>query len=139
MACSFPTWGDIQPVGRGTPLPASGYRHAPSQRRSGGGGRPLVPEPAGAATSYERPARRIAGHRRALGVALDEPAQDGRRVNDVAPAGLRLEPARLLGFEVAGVLVDVDPGAQASHVQLGMELGGVDVGTDPERLHRAGG
>ena len=43
------------------------------------------------------------------------------------------------GLEVAGVLVDLDPGAQAGHVEFGVELGGVDVGADPERLHRAAG
>ncbi len=60
-------------------------------------------------------------------------------MGDVAAACLRLELAGLVGLEVARVLVDVDAGAQAGRVQLGMELGGVDVGADPERLHGAGG
>src|SRR5215472_379293 len=66
-------------------------------------------------------------------------AQDGGWVGDVAAPGPRLELVGLIGFEVAGVLVDLDPGAQAGRVQFGMELGGVDAGADPERLHRAPG
>jgi hypothetical protein len=67
---------------------------------------------------------------------LHEPLLDARTP---AAASKRLEFAGLSGFEVPGVLVDVDPGAQASRVQFGMELGGVGVQADPERLHRAGG
>jgi hypothetical protein len=60
-------------------------------------------------------------------------------VDDVAVRGARLETVGLVRCEVPGVLVDLDPGAQPGHVQFGVELGRVDVGTDPERLHRAGG
>ena len=42
------------------------------------------------------------------------------------------------GGEVAGVLVDLDAGADPGQVELGVELGGVDVAAHPERLHRAG-
>ena len=57
----------------------------------------------------------------------------------MAAGGLRLDLIGLVRLEVAGVLVDLDPGAQAGHVEFGVELGGVDVGADPERLHRAAG
>jgi hypothetical protein len=71
--------------------------------------------------------------------ALDELAQDDRRPGDVAAGGPLLDLLGLLGVEVAGVLVDLGPGAQAGHVQFGVELGGVDVRADPEGLHRAAG
>jgi hypothetical protein len=64
--------------------------------------------------------------------------QDGGRAGDIAAVGLRLEFAGLFGFEIAGVPIDVDPGAQAGCVQFGVELGGVHLGANPERLHRAG-
>src|SRR5690348_13442721 len=104
-------------------------------------------------TSYRRRSRRASGGsaatrvvaglsglsrgQRGLTVAPDEPAQDRRRPADVAAGGSRLDLVGLVGFEVAGVLVDLDPGAQAGHVELGVELGRVDVAADPERLHRA--
>src|SRR5262249_26792691 len=72
------------------------------------------------------------------GVAPGEPAQDGRRAGDVAAEGSGLELAGLRGFEIAGVLVNLDPGAQAGHVQFRMELGGIDRRANAERLHRAG-
>ena len=104
-------------------------------------------------TSYRRRSRRASGGsaatrvvaglsglcrgQRGLTVAPDEPAQDRRRPADVAAGGSRLDLVGLVGFEVAGVLVDLDPGAQAGHVELGVELGRVDVAAEPERLHRA--
>src|SRR6266487_143083 len=104
-------------------------------------------------TSYRRRSRRASGGsaatravaglsglsrgQRGLTVAPDEPAQDRRRPGDVAAGGSRHDPVGLVGFEVASVLVDLDPGAQAGHVELGVELGRVDVAADPERLHRA--
>src|SRR6266566_6529423 len=105
-------------------------------------------------TSYRRRSRRASGGsaatravaglsglspgRHALTVAPDEPAQDLRRPGDVAADGPRLDLVGLVRVEVPGVLVDLDPGAQAGHVEFGVELGRVDVGADPERLHRAG-
>src|SRR5215467_4172196 len=83
-----------------------------------------------------RPARR---GRCGAGVAPGEPAQDGRRMGDVAAVGLRLELIGLRRFEIASVLVDLYPGAQAGRVQLGVELGGIDGGAYAERLHRAAG
>jgi len=62
---------------------------------------------------------------------MDKLAQDGGRPGDIAAVGLRLELVGLSGFEIAGVLVDVDPGTQARGVQFGMELGGVDMGAAP--------
>jgi hypothetical protein len=59
-------------------------------------------------------------------------------VADLAAAGKRLDLVGHVRLEVAGVLVHVDPGAHAGRVELGVELGGVDVRADPERLHRAG-
>src|SRR5690349_15704005 len=56
---------------------------------------------------------------------------------DIAAANLRLEFASLPRLEVTGVFVDVDSGAQARYVQFGMELGGVNMRADLERLHRA--
>src|SRR5258707_6179747 len=76
--------------------------------------------------------------RHALTVAPDEPAQDRRRPGDVAAGGPRHDLVGLVRVEVPGVLVDLDPGAQAGHVEFGVELGRVDVGADPECLHRAG-
>src|SRR2546430_2629235 len=73
----------------------------------------------------------------ALTAAPDEPAQDRRRPDDIAADRLRLDLVGLIGVEVAGVLVDLDPGAQPGHVELRVELGRVDVAADPERLHRA--
>jgi len=72
-------------------------------------------------------------------VALDKLMHDGGRPGHVAAVGLRLQFGGLPGFEVAGVLVNVDPGTQARCVQFGMELRGIDMGADPERLHRASG
>src|SRR5436190_7511459 len=105
-------------------------------------------------TSYRWPARRASGGSAAtravaglsglspvgqvLTVAPDERAQDLRRPGDVAADGPRLDLVGLVRVEVPGVLVDLDPGAQAGHVEFGVELGRVDVGADPERLHRAG-
>ena len=43
------------------------------------------------------------------------------------------------GFEIAVVLVDVDPGEDARQIQFGVELGRVGVGADPEGLHGAVG
>src|SRR5436305_858640 len=73
----------------------------------------------------------------ALTVAPDEPAQDRRGPGDVAAGGPRLDLVGLVGREVAGVLVDPDPGVQAGHVELRVELRRVDIAADPERLHRA--
>src|SRR6266487_1860023 len=75
--------------------------------------------------------------RHALTVAPDEPAQDRRRPGDVAAGGPRLDLVGLVRVEVAGVLVDPDPGVQAGHVELRVELRRVDIAADPERLHRA--
>src|SRR3954447_21705766 len=72
-------------------------------------------------------------------VTRDEPAQDGRRPADVAAGGLGQDLVGLVRVEVAGVFVDFGPGAQAGQVELGVELGGIDVGADPEGLHRAPG
>src|SRR6266566_100236 len=103
-------------------------------------------------TSYRRRSRRASGSaatravaglsglspgRHALTVAPDEPAQDRRRPGDVAAGGPRLDLVGLVRVEVAGVLVDPDPGVQAGHVELGVKLRRVDVAADPERLHRA--
>src|SRR5690348_17136389 len=115
------------------------------------------PDPAGSdlptCTSYRRRSRRASGGsaatrtvaglsglspgRHALTVALDEPAQDRRRPGDVAAGGPRLDLVGLVRVEVAGVLVDPDPGVQAGHVEFGVKLRRVDVAADPERLHRA--
>src|SRR4029077_8306397 len=75
--------------------------------------------------------------RHALTVAPDEPAQDRRRPGDIAAGGPRLDLVGLVRVEVAGVLVDPDPGVQAGHVELGVKLRRVDVAADAERLHRA--
>src|SRR5690349_3851785 len=75
--------------------------------------------------------------RHTLTVAPDEPAQDRRRPGDIAAGGPRLDLVGLVRVEVAGVLVDLDPGVQAGHVELRVELRRVDVAADPERLHRA--
>src|SRR6476659_9898026 len=104
-------------------------------------------------TSYRRRSRRASGGiastravaglsdlspgRHALTVAPDAPAQDRRRPGDVAAGGPRLDLVGLVRVEVAGVLVDPDPGVQAGHVELGVKLRRVDVAADPERLHRA--
>src|SRR4029077_13598793 len=104
-------------------------------------------------TSYRRRSRRASGGsastravaglsdlspgRHALTVAPDEPAQDRRRPGDIAAGGPRLDLVGLVRVEVAGVLVDPDPGVQAGHVELGVKLRRVDVAADPERLHRA--
>src|SRR3954451_17743055 len=72
-------------------------------------------------------------------VALDEPLQDLRRLEETAAACHLLDRLGLVRLEVAGVLVDVDPGAQPVDVELGVELRRVDVAADPERLHRAPG
>src|SRR6266566_277576 len=66
----------------------------------------------------------------ALTAAPDEPAQDRRRPDDIAADRLRLDLVGLIGVEVAGVLVDLDPGAQPGHVELRVELGRVDVAAD---------
>src|SRR5580693_2606263 len=76
--------------------------------------------------------------RTAVRVALDELAQDNRRPGDVAAGGPRHDVVGLRRVEVAGVLIDPDPGGHAGHVQLGVELGGVDAAANPEDLHRAG-
>src|ERR1022692_4808134 len=81
---------------------------------------------AGRGHGGRRPGRRFGAGRPAAGVALGKPVQDGGRLGDAAAMGQRLELAGLPGFEVSGVLVDIDPGAQASRVQFGMELRGVD-------------
>src|SRR3954463_14980547 len=77
--------------------------------------------------------------RSAARVALDEPLQDLRRLEDPAAACHLLDRLGLVRLEVAGVLVDVDPGAQPVDVELGVELRGVDVATHAERLDRAPG
>src|SRR5262249_27519285 len=74
----------------------------------------------------------------AQAIAPDEPAQDFRWPGDLAAGGLRLDLVGLVRVEVARVLVDIYPGVQAGHVEFGVKLGRVDVGADPERLHRAG-
>src|ERR1700749_686055 len=74
-----------------------------------------------------------------LTVAPDEPAQDRRRPGDIAAGGPRLDLVGLVRVEVAGVLVDPDPGVQPGHVKLGVKLRRVDVAADPERLPRAAG
>src|SRR6267378_870011 len=58
--------------------------------------------------------------RHALTVAPDEPAQDRRRPGDVAAGGPRHDLVGLVRVEVPGVLVDLDPGAQAGHVEFGV-------------------
>src|SRR5579859_5087141 len=68
-------------------------------------------------------------------VALDKLTHDGGRPGHVAAVGVRLQFGGLPGFEVASVLVDVYPGTQARCIQFGMELRGIDVGADPERLY----
>src|SRR6185437_1892426 len=104
-------------------------------------------------TSYRRRSRRASGGssstravaglsglspgRHALTVAPDEPAQDRRRLGDIAAGGPRLDLVGLVRVEVAGVLVDPDPGVQAGHVEFGVKLRRVDVAANPERLHRA--
>ena len=71
------------------------------------------------------------------GVALHEPLQDLRGLEDPPRPGHLLHRLGLVGLEVARVPVDVDAGAEAVDVELGVELRGVDVPADPERLHRA--
>src|SRR5579859_625566 len=78
-----------------------------------------------------------ASHPGAQGVAVGEVAQDGVRVDDLAAPDRRLELLGLVRLEVTGMLVHVDPGAQAVHVEFGVKLRRVNVGADPERLHRA--
>src|SRR5579871_2769144 len=82
---------------------------------------------------------RGAGTHPVTAVTPDKRAQDRGRVADLAGPGLRLDLVGLAGVEVAGVLVHVDPGGHARRVQLGVELGGVDVRADPERLYLARG
>ena len=101
-----------------------------------GGALEFCPRPLGLA----EPGQGLPGPGRApAAVARDEFPQDRRRPADVAAGGLSLDLVGLVRVEVAGVLVDPDPGAQAGHVELGVELGGVDVRADPEGLHRAAG
>src|SRR5262249_49791878 len=108
---------------------------ARTQRRRDRHGGPGGPGPGGPGpASASGGARR---HRERAAEELDEPLHDRGRVDDVAAVSLRLELGSLFGLEVAGVLVHVDPGAQAVPVQLGVELGGIDGGADPQRLHRA--
>src|SRR3954451_20148277 len=67
-----------------------------------------------------------------------EPGEDLRRLDHLPRASHRLERLDLVRLEVAGVPVDLDTGAQSLDVQLGVELGGVDVLPDAEGLHGAG-
>src|SRR5690349_8961384 len=135
-------------------VPSRTTRNVPARRSS-----TAVPltDPAGpdlpTCTSYRRRCRCASGGsaatravaglsglsrgRRALTVAPDEPAQDRRRPGDIAAGGSRLDLVGLVRVEVAGVLVDPDPGVQAGHVELGVKLRRVDIAADPERLHRA--
>src|ERR1700749_3512302 len=117
----------------GPDLPTCTSYRRRSRRASGGSA-----APGGSAST-----RPVAGlsdlspGRHALTVAPDEPAQDRRRPGDIAAGGPRLDLVGLVRVEVAGVLVDPDPGVQAGHVEFGVKLRRVDVGADPERLHRA--
>src|ERR1700761_6239816 len=86
-------------------------------------------------TSYRRRSRRASGGsaaaravaglsglrpgRRGPTVARDEPAPRHRRPGHVAAGGPRPDLVGLVRVEVAGVLVDPDPGVQAGHVELG--------------------
>ena len=53
-----------------------------------------------------------------MGVALHEPLQDLGWLEDVCLPGHLLEGVGLVRVEVARVLVDVDAGAQALHVEV---------------------
>ena len=65
------------------------------------------------------------------GVALHEPLQDLRGLEDPPRPGHLLHRLGLVGLEVARVPVDVDAGAEAVDVELGVELRGVDVPRRP--------
>ena len=69
----------------------------------------------------------VAGRGSVTGVPLDEAGQDPGGLGDDGAVGHVLEVADLAGREVAVVAVDLDPGAQPVDVELGVELGGVDV------------
>ena len=72
-------------------------------------------------------------------VPLDEGGQDPGWFSDDAATGQVLQALCLPLREVAVLLVDLDPQAEPLDVELGVELGGVDVLADAEGLHRAGG
>src|SRR6266853_3966022 len=97
-----------------SPMPASGPSRNSCTRPTGCSLRHLTE----CSVRAPRLARPVAS------VALDEPMQDGMRVDDVTAAGKCLELAGLIWLEVAGVLVNLYPGTQAGRVQCGMELGG---------------
>src|SRR3954451_13301971 len=73
------------------------------------------------------------------GVAGDKVGQHPRRLGDVGDTEATDQVLEGVRLEVAGVLVDPHAGDDAGDVELGVELRGVEVPTDAEHLHRAGG
>ena len=68
---------------------------------------------------------------------LDKPLEDVGDLSNPARSSRCQDGIGLLGLEVAGVLVDLDPGSQAVKIKLRVELGGVDLSADAESLHWA--
>src|SRR5438105_7629526 len=117
------TWPRCPPPPRRSASPPA---ESPSSRAVAGrgvGARPeRAPGPSLAAGGDGGLRSGLGTDRTAARVTPDELAQDRGRVADIAAPGQRLELARLLRLEVAGVLVDVDPDAQAVRVQFGVKL-----------------
>jgi len=72
----------------------------------------------------------------AAGEELDKPFEDVGYRGDPTRSGRCQHRVGLLGLEVAGVLVDLDPRGQAVQVKLRVELGGVGPPANPESLYR---
>lgn len=71
------------------------------------------------------------------GEERDKPFEDVGDLGHPAGSSRREDGLSLLGFEVAGVLVNLDPSGQAVQVELRVKLGGVDPSPNAKSLHRA--
>src|SRR5258708_33799348 len=99
------------------PMPASGPSRNSCTRRTGCSLRHLT----AGSVRVPRLARPVAS------VALDEPMQDGMRVDDVTAAGQGLEPAGLIWLEVARGLVNPYRGTKPGRGRVRGGLGGAEL------------
>jgi GNAT superfamily N-acetyltransferase len=68
---------------------------------------------------------------------LDKPLEKVRHLGNPAGSSRCQHGISLLGFEVAGVLVDLYPSSQTIQIKLRVELSGVNPSADTKSLHRA--
>jgi len=72
----------------------------------------------------------------AAGEELDKPSEEIRHLGDPTCFSRGQDCICLLGLEVAGVFVDLDPSGQPVQVKLRVELSGVDPSANAKSLHR---